>query len=156
MQTTEFAKIWFRMAKDYKVHMEQQLAPSLTEAQLTVLEVLNEYGRMKPSQLIPYLATTPAAVTMLLDRMERNRLVTRFRDVKDRRIVWIVISDQGRGEVERGLRIRDDFLGSALNRISQHNQNLLVYLLGKITTKAKTSVSASETEGVKEPIERVE
>ncbi|KOS02395.1 MarR family winged helix-turn-helix transcriptional regulator [Paenibacillus polymyxa] len=156
MQTTEFAKIWFRMAKDYKVHMEQQLAPSLTEAQLTVLEVLNEYGRMKPSQLIPYLATTPAAVTMLLDRMERNRLVTRFRDVKDRRIVWIVISDQGREEVERGLRIRDDFLGSALNRISQHNQNLLVYLLGKITTKAKTSVSASETEGVKEPIELAE
>ncbi len=43
MQTTEFAKIWSRMAKDYKVHMEQQLAPSLTEAQLTVLEVLNEY-----------------------------------------------------------------------------------------------------------------
>ncbi|MDR6776363.1 MULTISPECIES: MarR family winged helix-turn-helix transcriptional regulator [Paenibacillus] len=156
MQTNEFAKIWSRMAKDYKVHMEQQLAPSLTEAQLTVLEVLNEYGRMKPSQLIPYLATTPAAVTMLLDRMERNRLVTRFRDVKDRRIVWIVISDQGREEVERGLRIRDDFLGSALNRISQHNQNLLVYLLGKITTKAKTSVMTSEAEGVKEPIERAE
>ncbi|MGG4219935.1 MarR family transcriptional regulator [Paenibacillus jamilae] len=154
MQTTEFAKIWSRMAKDYKVHMEQQLAPSLTEAQLTVLEVLNEYGRMKPSQLIPYLATTPAAVTMLLDRMERNRLVTRFRDVKDRRIVWIVISDQGREEVERGLQIRDDFLGSALNRISQHNQNLLVYLLGKITTKTKTAVSASENEGIKEQIEQ--
>ncbi|KAE8557653.1 MarR family winged helix-turn-helix transcriptional regulator, partial [Paenibacillus polymyxa] len=134
----------------------QQLAPSLTEAQLTVLEVLNEYGRMKPSQLIPYLATTPAAVTMLLDRMERNRLVTRFRDVKDRRIVWIVISDQGREEVERGLQIRDDFLGSALNRISQHNQNLLVYLLGKITTKTKAAVSASEDEGIKEQIERAE
>lgn len=144
------------MAKDYKVHMEQQLAPSLTEAQLTVLEVLNEYGRMKPSQLIPYLATTPAAVTMLLDRMERNRLVTRFRDVKDRRIVWIVISDQGREEAERGLQIRDNFLGSALNRISQHNQNLLVYLLGKITTKTKTSASASEAKEVKEQIERAE
>ncbi|EHS57367.1 MarR family transcriptional regulator [Paenibacillus kribbensis] len=156
MQTTEFAKIWSRMAKDYKVHMEQQLAPSLTEAQLTVLEVLNEYGRMKPSQLIPYLATTPAAITMLLDRMERNRLVTRFRDVKDRRIVWIVISDQGREEAERGLQIRDNFLGSALNRISQHNQNLLVYLLGKITTKTKTSVSTSEAAGEKEQIEQAE
>ncbi|MFB5265419.1 MarR family winged helix-turn-helix transcriptional regulator [Paenibacillus enshidis] len=133
MQTSEFAKLWFKLTKDYKAYMEQHLAPSLTESQLTVLELLQENGRMKPSQLIPYLATTPAAVTMLLDRMEKNELVTRVRDQEDRRIVWILITNHGMEEADRGIQIRNDFLSSALGRISMHNQNLLVYLLGKIT-----------------------
>lgn len=133
VHTSEFAKLLFKLTKDYKGYMEQHLSPALTEAQLTVLEVLQGNGRMKPSQLIPYLATTPAAVTMLLDRMEKNELVTRVRDQEDRRIVWIVITERGMEEVERGIRIRNDFLSTALDRISVHNQNLLVYLLGKIT-----------------------
>ena len=43
--------------------------------------------RMKPSDLIEYLSTTPAAVTTLLDRMEKAELIVRVRDEKDRRIV---------------------------------------------------------------------
>ncbi|MBO2943101.1 MarR family transcriptional regulator [Paenibacillus sp. F411] len=134
MHSHEFAKVWSRIAKDYKLHMEQGLAPSLTEAQLTVLEVLEERRRMKPSDFIPYLATSPAAVTMLLDRMEKNRLIIRERDERDRRIVWVSISTIGRQEMQRGIQVRNEYLNQMLNRISSHNQQLLVYLLGKVGT----------------------
>lgn len=133
MHTNEFAKVWSKLAKDYKLHMENGLAPALTEAQLTVLEVLEEQKRMKPSDFIPYLATSPAAVTMLLDRMEKNGLISRERDERDRRIVWVTISDRGREEVIRGTQVREDYLSHVLNRISSHNQQLLVYLLGKVS-----------------------
>ncbi|GAB6990212.1 MarR family winged helix-turn-helix transcriptional regulator [Paenibacillus pini] len=133
MQTSEFAKIWSKLSKDYRLHMENELAPTLTESQLTVLEVIQEQEKMKPSELTPLLATSPAAVTMLLDRMEKNDLITRERDSSDRRIVWVSISPKGREEVIRGLRIRDAFLSTVLSRISSHNQQLLLYLLGKIT-----------------------
>lgn len=133
MHTNEFAKVWSKLAKDYKLHMESGLAPALTEAQLTVLEVLEEQKRMKPSDFIPYLATSPAAVTMLLDRMEKNDLIIRDRDEKDRRIVWVTISERGREEVMRGMQVREDYLSHVLNRISSHNQQLLVYLLGKVS-----------------------
>ncbi|KAF9119055.1 hypothetical protein BGX30_004111 [Mortierella sp. GBA39] len=113
--------------------MENELAPALTESQLTVLEVLSDQERMKPSDLTPLLATSPAAVTMLLDRMEKNGLIQRERDLNDRRIVWVSISEKGKNEVLRGLQIRDAFLSGVLSRISLHNQQLLVYLLGKIT-----------------------
>ncbi|MGG4047950.1 MarR family winged helix-turn-helix transcriptional regulator [Paenibacillus favisporus] len=133
MQTSEFAKMWSKLSKDYKLHMENELAPALTESQLTVLEVLSDQERMKPSDLTPLLATSPAAVTMLLDRMEKNGLIQRERDLNDRRIVWVSISEKGKNEVHRGLQIRDAFLSGVLSRISLHNQQLLVYLLGKIT-----------------------
>lgn len=132
MHTAEFSRLLDIIVKDYQTHMEQVLAPTLTTAQLTVLELLEQQGNLKPSDLIPFLSTTPAAVTMLLDRMERGELIRRDRDEADRRNVWVSITDKGRGEVLRGVQARNAYLGSVLDRISTHNQQLLVYLLGKI------------------------
>ncbi|MDO7904987.1 MarR family transcriptional regulator [Paenibacillus sp. JX-17] len=134
MQTIEFAKLWSKLTKDYKTYMEEHLAPGLTESQLVVLEVLYEAGRMKPSQLIPILETTPAAVTMLLDRMEKNGLISRVRHLDDRRMIWIYLTERGKEEAKRGVQIRNSFMSDVLDRISQHNQNLLVFLLNKITS----------------------
>ncbi|MFH5184685.1 MarR family winged helix-turn-helix transcriptional regulator [Paenibacillus sp. TAB 01] len=132
MITQEFAKLWWKLSKDLRQHMESELAPTLTEGQLTVLELLSGQQRMKPSDFIGFLATTPAAITTLLDRMEKAELVARERDEKDRRIVWVQVTDKGKSECQRGVQIRERFLQNYLSRISSHNQQLLVYLLGKV------------------------
>lgn len=116
MHASEFSKIWHKILKDYKLHMDSNLAPTLTDAQLTVLELLQERDAMKPSDLAPHLATSPAAVTMLLDRMEKHELIVRERDASDRRIVWVSITETGKEEAARGLKIRSDFLRKRLIR----------------------------------------
>ncbi|GBG11956.1 MarR family transcriptional regulator [Paenibacillus sp. MY03] len=131
MIAEDFTKVWTKLSRDWKMNLEQGLAP-LTEGQLNVLELLLESDRMKPSDLIPYLSTTPAAVTTLLDRMERNGLIVRSRDDQDRRIVWITVSEQGKSEAERGRSVRSNLIAESLDRISAHNQQLLVLLLGKV------------------------
>ncbi|WP_019003836.1 MarR family transcriptional regulator [Cohnella laeviribosi] len=128
----EFVKSWLKLSKDWHTQMEAELAPGLTAGQLQVLELLQAFEPMKPSELIPHLETTPAAVTTLLDRMERNGLVKRVRDAQDRRIVWVSMTDTGRAEVERGLKIRSEIVGRSLERLSAHNRQLLVYLIGKV------------------------
>ncbi|GGG11671.1 MarR family winged helix-turn-helix transcriptional regulator [Paenibacillus aceti] len=135
MHTEEFARLLGKIVKDFQTHMEDNLAPSLTTSQLSVLEVMSqqELQSLKPSDLIPFLSTTPAAVTMLLDRMERGELIRRDRDETDRRIVWVSITDKGKEELERGVSIRNTYLNGILDRISTHNQQLLIYLLGKIS-----------------------
>jgi MarR family transcriptional regulator, temperature-dependent positive regulator of motility len=137
--TQDFAKLWWKLSKDLRTHMETELAPTLTEGQLTVLELLMFSGqeRMKPSDFIEFLATTPAAITTLLDRMEKSGLIVRERDEKDRRIVWVLVTEKGQAECERGMKVREQFLQSYLSRISSHNQQLLVYLLGKVTNTEK-------------------
>jgi DNA-binding MarR family transcriptional regulator len=133
MYSKEFTKLWFKLSKEMKMHMETKLA-DLTEGQLHLLEyLLQQEGRMKPSDFIHYLSTTPAAITTLLDRMEKSGLIHRERDSKDRRIVWITATEKGQAECQRGLDIRQQFIENYLNRISTHNQQLLVYLLGKVT-----------------------
>ncbi|AJY77106.1 MarR family winged helix-turn-helix transcriptional regulator [Paenibacillus beijingensis] len=143
MISDDFAKLWMKLTKEWKHHLEQRLSPDLTEGQLNVLELLLQHQPMKPSDLLQYLATTPAAITTLLDRMERNGLVTRSRDDSDRRIVWVTVTDRGKNEAERGMKERDDLIREALDRISAHNQQLLVYLLGKVAN-TKSTLSAGE------------
>ncbi|WP_028548606.1 MarR family winged helix-turn-helix transcriptional regulator [Paenibacillus sp. UNC451MF] len=132
MITQEFAKLWWKLSKDLRSHMETELSPTLTEGQLTVLELLAGHDKMKPSDFIEFLDTTPAAITTLLDRMEKAGLISRERDGKDRRIVWVQVTEKGKEECARGVVIRERFLQNYLSRISAHNQQLLVYLLGKV------------------------
>ncbi len=132
MHSTEFARLWMKMTKEWKMHLEDALAPGLTEGQLNVLELLLAHQPMTPSDLLQYLSTTPAAITTLLDRMERGGLIARKRDESDRRIVWVNVTERGESEAKRGMEIREQYIQQALNRISSHNQQLLVYLLGKV------------------------
>ena len=139
----EFVKSWIKLTKDWHTQMDAELAPNLTGGQLQVLELMMAHEPMKPSDLLPYLETTPAAITTLLDRMERGGLVRRERDASDRRIVWVSMTDKGRAEAERGLKVRSDIVGHSLERLSLHNRQLLIYLIGKVSG---TRDSASGTE----------
>jgi DNA-binding MarR family transcriptional regulator len=139
MYANEFSKLWYKLSQDMRLHMESQLLPSLTEGQLNVLEFLMANPKVKPSDFIEFLATTPAAITTLLDRMEKNEFIVRERDERDRRIVWIRLTALGIAEGKRGSEIREQFLESSLNKLSSHNQKLLLYLLGKISMKEEQS-----------------
>lgn len=141
----DFVKSWSKLTKDWNTQMEEELAPGLTVGQLEVLELLQAHEPMKPSELLPYLETTPAAITTLLDRMERNGLVERNRDEGDRRIVWVTMTALGRSEVERGVNVRNAIVGRSLDRVSSHNRQLLVYLFGKVAgTRESTPAAASK------------
>lgn len=135
MVAEDFSRVWGKLSREWKLNLEQELAP-LTEGQLHILELLMEASPMKPSDLLQYLSTTPAAITTILDRMERNELIERSRDDKDRRIVWLNVTEKGQAEMERGTVIRRTIMEQSLDRISLHNQQLLVYLLGKVASSS--------------------
>ncbi|MFC4302915.1 MarR family winged helix-turn-helix transcriptional regulator [Cohnella boryungensis] len=151
-KTGEFVKSWMKLTKDWNAQMEAGLAPQLTAGQLEVLELLQAHEPMKPSELLPHLETTPAAITTLLDRMERAGLVERNRDVNDRRIVWITMTALGRSEVKRGVEVRSEIVNRSLERISSHNRQLLVYLIGKVSG---TREGAAEKKSGEEQAEEV-
>ncbi|MFD2672985.1 MarR family winged helix-turn-helix transcriptional regulator [Marinicrinis sediminis] len=133
MPSMPFDRLLHKLMREYKQHMEEHLAPQLTAGQFQVMEyMLTNEGPFKPSDMLDYLATTPAAVTTLLDRMERGGLIQRQRDEKDRRIVWIAMTRKGREAGEHGMELKNQFFQTCLDRISSHNQQLLLFLLNKV------------------------
>lgn len=149
----EFVKSWTKLTKDWNAQMEAELAPQLTAGQLEVLELMQAHEPMKPSDLLPYLETTPAAITTLLDRMERAGLVERNRDESDRRIVWVTMTPLGRSEAERGINVRSTIVNRSLDQVSSHNRQLLVYLMSKVAGTREQAPAMDKKSSQEESVE---
>jgi len=85
---------------------------SLTGPQLWVVKLLEEASPMKVSDLARRMYLHPATMVGLLDRLEGKGLVKRTRSEKDRRVVHIDLTDEGRilvknsPEVVQGLLVK--------------------------------------------------
>lgn len=69
---------------------------SLTGPQLWVVKILKETSPMKVSDLARRMYLHPATMVGLLDRLEAKGLLKRTRSDKDRRVVFIDLTEQGR------------------------------------------------------------
>lgn len=68
----------------------------LTGPQLWVVKILKESSPMKVSDLARRMYLHPATMVGLLDRLEAKGLLKRTRFEKDRRVVFIDLTEQGR------------------------------------------------------------
>jgi len=68
---------------------------NLTGPQLWVVKILKETSPLKVSDLARRMYLHPATMVGLLDRLEAKGLLKRTRSEKDRRVVYIDLTDQG-------------------------------------------------------------
>lgn len=80
--------------------------------QLHILMSLREGGPMTVSQLAHLLGVSAPSASSLVDRMEEHALVVRERDLTDRRVVHVRIS-------ERGRNLLDEMMGMQRNRLQR-------------------------------------
>jgi len=68
----------------------------LTSEQFGVLGCIKSRGPLRPIDLASLLERGPNSMSMLVDRMVKAGLVRRTRDKKDRRTVFVSMTDKGR------------------------------------------------------------
>ena len=73
-----------------------QRATGLTTAQALALKKIDELGEVTTRTISDAIDLSQATVTTVLDRLEKNQLVERYRSQKDRRIVHAKLTKQGR------------------------------------------------------------
>lgn len=71
-------------------------AHGVTLQQMIALFELRELGRCTISELLPHLDVTSGALSGLLDRLERQGLVSREPGQADRRQVYLALTEDGR------------------------------------------------------------
>ena len=71
------------------------LEEKLTPSQFGVLEALFHLGPMVQRDLASKLLVTGGNITMVVDNLEKRRLVRRERDESDRRFVNVYLTDEG-------------------------------------------------------------
>ena len=104
----------------------------ITTEQWRVLSCIKSRGPLRPTDLASMLERAPNSVTMLVDRMVKARLVRRTRDRKDRRTVFVSMTDKGNEAVELAVPAGWEFIHKVLSPLSCDDQRALASMLETI------------------------
>jgi MarR family 2-MHQ and catechol resistance regulon transcriptional repressor len=72
----------------------------LTYSQFAVLEALYHLGHLTQGEVSSKILKSTSNITTVLDNLERDGLVRRERDAKDRRVIHVHLTEAGQGKVE--------------------------------------------------------
>lgn len=108
----------------------------ITIPQLICLYEIFEKGAMTITVLSKNIHLTSSTLVGIIDRLEEKKLVTRMRDVADRRAIFIDITDKGRDFVKNAPHLIHNRLYDSLHSLSENEQiiiansvELLVHML---------------------------
>jgi DNA-binding MarR family transcriptional regulator len=83
------------------LHSQKLMKESgLTAPQLLVMQAIDKEGSPSTSTLARRIAVSQATMTRIIDRLERARLVRRDKSTKDKRVVNISLTEDGRAKLK--------------------------------------------------------
>lgn len=111
---------------------------TITPPQFIALQWLFEHGDMTIGDLSNKMYLAFSTTTDLVDRMEKNELVKRVRDEKDRRVVRIHLLQEGERVIQEVIDKRRDYLQDVVRDFSEDELSTFTKLLSKLHIEMST------------------
>ena len=111
---------------------ERSSIGELTYSQFAVLEALYHLGPMTAGDVSQKILKSGSNLTLVVDNLERDGLVRRERDSKDRRVVHVHLTEAGKEKVEAVLPGHVATLVDEFKVLSAREQELLGELCKKL------------------------
>lgn len=107
----------------------------ISASQFSAMKVLRIHGKLAQRDIAKYILKSGGNITILVDNLETMGLVVRDRDTKDRRVVYVSLTEKGAslfdelypGHLER---IRESMAG-----LTEEECHVLVSLLQKVSVE---------------------
>jgi DNA-binding MarR family transcriptional regulator len=110
----------------------------ITPPQFDALLQLIKNGDLTISELSNRMFLACSTITDLIDRMEKNGLVERVRDTRDRRVVRIRVLDKGNSLIDEVLDARRMYLDAVLSDVTPDRESHLISALKLIHERTAT------------------
>jgi DNA-binding MarR family transcriptional regulator len=104
----------------------------ITTEQWRVLACIKSRGPLRLSDIASMLERRQNSMSMLIDRMVKVHLVRRTRDRKDRRAVFVSMTDKGKEAIEPAVPAGWEFMHKLLSPLSYDDQRALASMLETI------------------------
>ncbi len=111
---------------------------NLTGSQSAIIHSLHRNKRQKMSELSTALGLSNSTVSGIVDRLEKMKIVKRVRDDKDRRVVYVELSDEHDKFIKEHYVIAESAFEFLLDSISKEEQEKVLEamaILDKILDK---------------------
>jgi MarR family 2-MHQ and catechol resistance regulon transcriptional repressor len=116
---------------------ERNTVGDLTWSQFAVLEALYHLGPLTQGEISAKVLKSGSNMTTVIDNLERDGLVRRERDTKDRRVIHVHLTEAGTGKIEAVLPGHVAALVEEFNILSPKEQETLGELCKKLGRRGK-------------------
>ena len=104
----------------------------LTTSQFLLLQYVAQQGQALPSSIAKAIELKQATITVLLNQLEDAGLVTRSRDTKDRRRVWVRLTDAAHKILGQSPDLLQSRFESAFDTLEGWEQSMIISTLERI------------------------
>ncbi|UZW65442.1 MarR family transcriptional regulator [Priestia flexa] len=105
----------------------------LTPTKETILKTVYDKESCIVSDITKVLVLSPGAITIVLNQLEDEQLVTRIYKKKNRRSVWIELTEKGKDVVETLQQTRTDFWLSILSHLTDEERSQYIHIMQKLS-----------------------
>jgi DNA-binding MarR family transcriptional regulator len=136
-----YLKTWLLLHQTYNLVVRSEdnvfTRVGITTQQHSVLMAIRYMQTpVTPTDVANWLDRNPNGISMLIDRMEKDGLVKRIRDLRDRRSVRLEITEKGNEILNEATFVGWQLIEKILSSVQENELLLLTDLLEKIRSKA--------------------
>ena len=106
----------------------------LTASQLLLLKHVGQHGQALPSAIAKAIELKQATITVLINKLEEDGLVTRNRDTEDRRRVWVRLTNAGREALGRSPDLLQNRFEHGFEQLEEWEQSMIITTLERIAS----------------------
>ncbi|MBY0121412.1 MarR family winged helix-turn-helix transcriptional regulator [Bacillus sp. S/N-304-OC-R1] len=92
----ELIHIMEKATNNMIIKWNQMFNENIGISHVLVLSHLKEHGKSRPSDIADRLGFAPPSITHLSEKLIKQKLAIRLRDEKDKRILYLDITDEGK------------------------------------------------------------
>ncbi|MBW1881430.1 MAG: MarR family transcriptional regulator [Deltaproteobacteria bacterium] len=108
------------------------VAASLTISQLGTLEALHHLGPIPQKDIAKKILKSSGNITTVVDNLEREKLVHRVRDTRDRRFVYVHLTAEGRRVVQQYFPTHVEEITRLMSVLTPDEQDTLAAICKKL------------------------
>jgi DNA-binding MarR family transcriptional regulator len=142
-QTERFETALWTIVRRLGPELTSHTSLKLTGQQFVMLHFISKTGPCKVTDLAGRMEVKPSAITVMIDRLIAQGVVQRRHDDKDRRVVFIDMTDRGHEVLEQLQQLRREIIGSYLNDLDADKLTVFLDIFEQIAGKIPKSVNPS-------------
>ena len=132
-KTTQLAEIIFKTSRMMREHMGfKSEVGNLSMLQLQALLFLKKEHNAQMREIAQFFKIELPSATSLVDTLSKAKLVERKTDSDDRRIVRIILTEQGKALLKQAIKKRTKKIASILSYLSNEDKNDLLRIMQKL------------------------
>ncbi|MBO8164115.1 MAG: MarR family transcriptional regulator [Brevibacillus sp.] len=116
----------------------------LSQGLIFLLFRLSQVGALKMTEISEHFGLSAGAATGMADKLEQQGLVKRVRSTEDRRIVQVVLTEEGEKRLEQIKREFERLAGQALAGIPKERLAEMIATIREITDTMETHLGGEK------------